>query len=67
MWRMKEGFSKQGICKTRPETGVRHKGRWVGLDPFWPEGPACLKTQGQKVLSALEELKLKAGSVAGIE
>ena len=36
-------------------------------EQFWPEGPACLKTQGQKVLSALEELKLKAGSVAGIE
>ena len=37
------------------------------MDPFWLEGPACLKTQGKKVLSALEEFKFKAGSVAGME
>ena len=28
---MKEGFSKKGICKTRPETGVRHTGEMGGL------------------------------------
>lgn len=35
MCAMEEGFSKQGICKTRPETGVRHTGDMVGLGPFW--------------------------------
>ena len=31
MCAMEEGFSKQGICKTRPETGVRHTGDMGGL------------------------------------